>query len=233
MSRESPVTIVAQDGEVVLYSQFLSESERQSLFQDLLGAMDWRHEPIRIFGKLVLQPRLTAWVGDPGLRYKYSGITLTAAPWNEPLLMIKKRIEEVLGCPFNSVLMNLYRDGADSMGWHRDNEKELGPQPVIASVSLGAERVFQLRRYRSGEKSISVPLTSGSLLVMRGDCQTFWEHRIPKTSRAVGQRINLTFRRIVTYTPMSQINWGRSGLVLKKPSVYEKPDKNIHCLDYL
>ncbi len=192
----SPVTIIEQDAEVLLYSDIFSSSEGQSLFQDLFNSIEWRQESIRMFGKRVLQPRLTAWCGDDGLTYKYSGITLTAERWIEPLLVIKNRIEPILGCSFNSVLINLYRDGNDSMGWHRDNEKELGPQPVIASVSLGAERVFQLRRYRSKEKSISVPLSSGSLLVMRGDCQTFWEHQIPKTSRVVGQRINLTFRRI-------------------------------------
>jgi alkylated DNA repair dioxygenase AlkB len=142
-------------------------------------------------GRRVLIPRLTAWHGAAG--YVYSGIEMTPAPWNEPLLEIKAVAEAWAGQAFNSVLLNLYRDGRDSVSWHADNEPGLGRDPVIASVSLGAMRRFQMK-HRRREARVALDLRSGSCLVMAGATQHHWLHQVPKTSRPVGPRINLTFR---------------------------------------
>jgi len=138
-------------------------------------------------------PRLTAWHGEKG--YVYSGIRLEPAPWNEPLLELEAIAEELAWAPFNSVLLNLYRDGRDSVSWHADNEPGLGYNPVIASVSLGAQRRFQLRHRRSGAR-VSLDLPHGSCLIMAGATQHHWLHQLPKTARPVGPRINLTFRHM-------------------------------------
>jgi len=144
-----------------------------------------------------MQPRLTAWYGDPGKAYSYSGITMQPHNWTKALLEIKQRIEAVAGASFNSALLNLYRDGKDSMGWHRDNEKELGINPVIGSVSFGAARTFVLRHYTDKKLKQSIELTHGSFLLMRGRTQHCWEHSLPKRITSTGERINITFRRIL------------------------------------
>ena len=192
---ESP-NLLPHGGEVFLWPEFLDSAESQSLFQDLEKHVQWKQEPILMFGKRVMQPRLTAWYGDPGAAYRYSGIRMEPLAWIEPLSRIKEKIESRLGTRFNSVLLNYYRNGSDSMGWHRDNEPELGENPVIASLSLGAPRRFCLRAYRNPKVKTEVLLPSGGLLVMRGECQTHWEHSVPKSARIVMPRINLTFRWI-------------------------------------
>jgi alkylated DNA repair dioxygenase AlkB len=185
------------NGEVQYLPQFFAPQQSDAFLQNLITTIAWKQEPIKIFGKPVLQPRLTAWYGNPGKSYSYSGITMQPLTWTDDLLQIKQRIETFAGIAFNSALLNYYRNGHDSMGWHRDNEKELGPNPTIASVSFGAARSFQLRNH--ADKSIirTLQLTHGSLLLMRGQTQHYWQHRVPKTNTPTAARVNITFRVIV------------------------------------
>lgn len=181
------------DGELWLQPQFYSPIECQRLFEQL-EQLDWQQQAIRMFGKSVLQPRQQFWCGDKP--YTYSGLTLPVAPWPSCLAAIKSQIEQVSGHTFNSVLGNLYRNGQDHMGWHSDDEPELGSNPVIASLSLGQTRRFLLRHKRSGEK-FELPLADGCLLIMAGSTQHHWLHQIAKTQRPCTARINLTFRNII------------------------------------
>lgn len=164
----------------------------------LLDSTPWQQEHVTLFGKRHLQPRLEAWYGDPGACYTYSGIAHSPNAWNQALTALKKKIESLCGHRFNSVLLNLYRDGNDAMGLHADDEPELGERPVIASLSLGAERrmYFRHKRDKTAE-TFSIDLPSGSLLIMRGETQHHWKHGIRRTARACGPRINLTFRSII------------------------------------
>ena len=153
-----------------------------------------------MYGQRIAVPRLTAWFGDPRATYSYSGITMTPEAWTPLLLELKSLVEpKALGTPFNSVLLNLYRDGNDSVSWHSDDEPELGTNPVIASVSLGQARTFRLKHKRDDSiPPVEIELTHGSLLVMSGALQHFWKHQLPKRkSKSLGPRINLTFRRIL------------------------------------
>lgn len=180
---------------VDLINDFLTQNEAEMLFEVLKKGIEWKQEKIKIFGKEVVEPRLVAWYGDKA--YKYSGKLMQPQPWTKELLEIKSIIEENTGYKFNNVLLNYYRNGLDSMGWHSDDEAELGKNPVIASLSLGQERRFQFRF--KADKSIKVHylLSSGSLLLMKNDCQHLWQHQVPKSGIQVGERINLTFRLIV------------------------------------
>jgi alkylated DNA repair dioxygenase AlkB len=189
--------LLPYNGDVFFFPGFLSKNDSDNFLQQLTHSIAWKQEPIRLFGKTVMQPRLTAWYGDPGKQYAYSGITMPPLPWTATLQTIKTAAEKTTGHSFNSALLNLYRDGKDSMGWHRDNEKELGGNPVIASVSLGASRVFKLRYYTDKSICQSIELTHGSLLLMKGATQHYWEHQVAKTAKPVGARINITFRYIV------------------------------------
>jgi alkylated DNA repair dioxygenase AlkB len=179
------------DGVVRLHEEPLAETDARRLLDELMAVTAWRHEIATVMGRRVPIPRLTAWHGEIG--YVYSGIRMIPAPWNAPLLEIKAVAEACAGQAFNSVLLNLYRDGRDSVSWHADNEPGLGCNPVIASISLGATRRFQMKHRARGER-VSVDLPSGSCLVMAGATQHHWLHQLPKTSRPVGARINLTFR---------------------------------------
>ncbi len=164
----------------------------------LIDNIPWRSKEIRLFGKRYLQPRLTAWFGDPGCGYRYSGLDLEPLPWLPPLMQLRRRVESLCHSRFNSVLLNYYRDQNDSMGLHSDDERELGAEPVIASVSFGATRTIQFsHKSRRDLGSLKLPLTSGSLLVMRGSTQAHWKHGIAKERAPAGPRVNLTFRRIV------------------------------------
>lgn len=192
----TPVNLLPYDGSAILYHKFFNAEESAGYLQELQQHIAWRQEAIQLFGKPVMQPRLTAWYGDNDKAYSYSGITMQPLPWTRALHEIKEKIEKQSGHLFNSALLNLYRDGNDSMGWHRDNEKELGPDPVIASLSLGAKRMFRFRNYQDKKMVISVPLSSGSLLLMSGATQTHWQHQLPKNKEAMGIRINITFRHI-------------------------------------
>ena len=178
------------------HPNFFSESKSAIFFDALLTDIQWRHEAITIFGKKILQPRLTAWCGDPYKTYTYSGLTLKTQTWTNILLQIKKQVEIKAGVSFSGALLNQYRGGQDSMGWHSDNEKELGENPVIASVSLGATRKFKFRHRQKKELITSIDLTDGSLLLMKGQTQHHWLHSISKTARPTEPRINITFRII-------------------------------------
>lgn len=190
--------IPLQDAEVSYLPHLELGQPEKLLVERLITEVSWRSEQIVVWGKKVVQPRLIAWYGDTGRSYAYSGIQLVPMPWTPILFDIKARVERVVDSPFNTVLLNYYRDNKDSMGFHSDDEPELGRRPVIASLSLGAERTFIMKHKTSNEvRPVRLRLTSGSVLLMRGDTQRYWKHGIPKESRLCGPRINLTFRRIV------------------------------------
>ncbi len=168
------------------------------VLQRLTAEIAWRQQPVRMFGKLVQQPRLIAWHGDAGSDYAYAGLRLAPQPWTDLLLAIKQPVEACTGARFNSLLLNLYRDHSDSMGLHSDDEKELGRDPVIASVSFGATRIFRMKhRFKPEIPVQKIPLACGSVLLMKGKTQHFWKHGINKQSAPCGPRINLTFRMIL------------------------------------
>ena len=175
----------------------IPSQEADVAFQEIVEAAAWRQDEIVMFGKAVAVPRLTAWYGDTGASYSYSGITMHPKPWLPELTHLRTRVESLAACSFNSVLINLYRDGRDSMGWHSDDESELGPEPVIASVSLGSTRRFKLRRRDDHSVKVSIELAHGDLVIMSASTQTLWQHQIPKTARPLGPRVNLTFRTIL------------------------------------
>ena len=190
--------ILIVDGEMYYLSKLDLGRDGYRIFDQLTVDVPWRQESILVWGKMHLQPRLVAWYGDLGSDYTYSGITLTPLPWTDLLLEIKRRVETVTAASFNSVLLNYYRDNRDSMGFHSDDEPELGLRPVIASISLGQERTLILKhKLNKLVKPVRLKLTSGSLLLMKGETQTYWNHGIAKESRPCGPRINLTFRQIV------------------------------------
>ena len=164
----------------------------------LRADIDWQEEQLTLFGRQVQAPRLIAWHGDAGRSYRYSGVTHHPSPWTPLLAEIRDSVQQLAGHAFNSVLLNYYRHGQDSMGWHADDEAELGPNPVIASLSLGQDRRMRFRRRRQHSDTRELLLTHGSLLVMSGQTQSHWHHAIPKTRRAPGPRINLTFRHITS-----------------------------------
>jgi len=188
-------TIKIQNGEYVYVSNFFSKEKSDYYLNTLLNEIDWKQEAMNMYGKSINFPRLTAWYGDNDKPYTFSGITLNPQKWNDVLLEIKKCIEPKTQANFNSVLLNLYRNGKDSISWHTDAEKELGINPVIASVNFGATRKFQLRHNKTKE-IVELLLTHGSLLIMQGELQHYWQHQVPKTNQAVKERINLTFRVI-------------------------------------
>ncbi|WP_318438116.1 alpha-ketoglutarate-dependent dioxygenase AlkB family protein [Photobacterium leiognathi] len=185
--------ITINNGLIYWHPHFLSLQQAEHHYQQLNNELDWRQERIMMFGKSVLQPRLQTWLGDAA--YTYSGLTMHPQPFTASLMALKAQCEQVAQTPFNSVLGNLYRDGEDYMGWHQDNEPELGVQPVIASLSFGATRQFVFKHKTTKEK-IAFQLTPGSLLIMAGNTQQYWQHALPKTKRVNEPRINLTFRFI-------------------------------------
>ncbi|MES2878506.1 MAG: alpha-ketoglutarate-dependent dioxygenase AlkB [Pseudomonadota bacterium] len=189
--------IVMPDADVSFASKFNLPGDSSQILQKLISTVPWRAEKVTVWGKKFDQPRLIAWYGDEGKSYTYSGIHMDPNPWTSDLLDIKLAIEALVGVVFNSALLNYYRDERDSMGFHSDDEKELGPQPIIASLSLGEERTFVFKHKRlEGVKPKKIKLASGSLLVMKGDTQKNWKHGIEKESEPCGPRVNLTFRRI-------------------------------------
>ncbi|MCC5939280.1 MAG: alpha-ketoglutarate-dependent dioxygenase AlkB [Lunatimonas sp.] len=188
--------LLPYQGEAYYFPSFLTDEESQYLFLALESEINWNQEEIWMFGKRVMQPRLTALCGDPEIPYGYSGISMQASPFTSSLRRLKQRLDDLAQTTFTHVLLNYYRNGADSMGWHRDNEKVLGSAPVIASVSLGAERTFQFRHYEHKSTKMDLMLGSGSLLLMKGESQRFWEHQLPKAKGVLLPRINLTFRVI-------------------------------------
>lgn len=181
------------DWRTVDWQQLSNEAFEQIGFSHI----QWQREQIKMYGKQIPLPRLTAWYGDPGKVYRYSGITSQPQPSNKGLLYIKERIEQATGFHFNSVLLNWYRTGDDHMSWHADDEPELGANPVIASVNFGETRDFVVRRIDKPTQKIIIPLPHGSLLLMAGELQHYWQHSVPKRKKVKGSRFNLTFRAIV------------------------------------
>jgi alkylated DNA repair dioxygenase AlkB len=185
------------DGELYLIRQFYRPPESDRLFTILMEELAWQEEDIFIFGKWVKVPRLMCWYGDADAHYRYSGVEHEPLPWTAELQAIREKVERQCRQRFNSVLANLYRDGRDSMGCHADNEKELGVNPVIASLSFGDERLFRLHHKKRKKVSQDIMLGHGDLLLMVGAMQHHWLHALPKTKQLKAPRINLTFRRIV------------------------------------
>ena len=201
-SGEVPVRLALAAAEVDYHARFDAwPAAPDAMLRELIDHIPWQQQTIRIAGQARLQPRLTAWYGDPGTRYTYSGLTLDPAPWTPLLAKIRASVEAVSGYAFNSVLLNHYRDERDAMGMHSDDEPELGERPVIASVSLGAVRTFVVQprkgRAAEGASAFRLPLASGSLLLMAGDTQRNWKHGVDRERTPCGPRINLTFRRII------------------------------------
>lgn len=191
-----PIPLHLPDAEIMYYPAFFDKKEADEIYEELMNSIPWQQDEITVYGKNHLQPRLTALYGNEGKSYSYSNIKMEPHPWNLLLQKIKLKIESTTGNTFTTVLLNHYRDGKDSNGWHADNEKELGINPTIASLSFGAERNFQLKHNSNKELRKSIVLEHGSLLLMKGSTQHFWKHQIPKTAKPIGPRINLTFRFI-------------------------------------
>jgi alkylated DNA repair dioxygenase AlkB len=168
----------------------------EQLAQIRFNHINWKQESIRLYGKTIPLPRLTAWYGDPGKNYTYSGIQCCPDEWNKGLLHLKQKIEECAESSFNSALLNWYRNGEDHLHWHADDEAELGVNPVIASANFGDTRDFLLRRNDDHAKRLKIPLKHGTLLIMRGELQHHWQHSVPKRKKVNGSRFNITFRRI-------------------------------------
>lgn len=187
------ISSVSEDFDYVPH--FLSQPDAKQLFNDLLINTAWTQGEVTVFGRTHREPRLTCWVADEGINYKYSGKVNIATPWSKTLLHLKSTLEQFTSEQFNSVLINYYRDGQDSNGWHSDDEPELGEQPTIASVSLGATRDFKLRQKANHKCNYTLPLEHGSLFLMRHKSQSDWQHHLPKRANAES-RINLTFRLI-------------------------------------
>ena len=193
---EKPVTINLKDGSVFYDPCFFDYKEATYYFGILRNDIKWQQDNIKIFGKTYAQPRLTALYANNEKPYRYSNITMQPTKFSPVLLLIKSKVEKSTNLDFTSCLVNLYRDGQDSNGWHADNEKELGENPIIASVSFGAERFFHMKHRYDKSQKLKIKLENGSLLLMKGKTQHHWLHQIPKTKKKVGERINLTFRTI-------------------------------------
>lgn len=191
------IVIDVPDAEISYYPNFIAIAEADLIFKTLQHEIPWQQDLIKVFGKTYNQPRLTALFGNPDKSYSYSSITMYPNPWSPLLLELKNRIETIAETSFTTVLLNYYRDGIDSNGWHADNEKELGKNPIIASLSFGATRLFQLKHNTLKDQKLNLTLEHGSLLLMKGPTQHFWKHQIPKTKKFVGPRINLTFRVLI------------------------------------
>jgi alkylated DNA repair dioxygenase AlkB len=191
------VNLLPGEGIVNYYGKLMSTSESNAMAQALLDSIEWRNDEAVIYGKRIITKRKVAWYGEEAFSYTYSNTTKTALPWTPELLFLKNLAEKHSGETYNSCLLNLYHDGSEGMAWHSDGEKDLRKNGAIASLSFGAERKFCFKHKKSGEK-IDVFLEAGSLLVMKGETQTHWVHRLPPTTKVHQPRINLTFRTIVT-----------------------------------
>jgi alkylated DNA repair dioxygenase AlkB len=184
------------DGELYWLPQFYAKEQADAYFHKLSEQLDWQQEELFIYGRRLKVPRLIAWYGDEGAYYRYSGVDHQPQGWRSDLLALKDDMDAICGQIFNSVLANLYRDGQDSMGCHADNEKELGLNPIIASLSFGGSRLLRFRHNKTRQK-LDIELAHGDLLLMAGDLQQHWRHELPKSRKPKQPRINLTFRRII------------------------------------
>ena len=188
--------ILPFDGEVYLYQNFYEEDGLYSYFEELKHSILWKQDKMKIYGRQVNFPRLTSWYSDSDKTYTYSGVINTPLPFTPLLIKIKEATEALCKKQFNAALLNYYRDGRDSMGWHSDDERELSENPVIASASFGATRVFQFKHKVQKTVKVSLALNNGSLLVMQGETQHHWLHQVPKAKNEQNPRINITFRNI-------------------------------------
>lgn len=189
--------MLPRDGLARLFKDFVSPEEARTHFDDLYKNTPWESDEIRMYGKLILTKRQVALYGDEDLIYGYSGNKKQTIRWTASLLSIKERVESAMQSDFNVCLLNLYQNGKVGMAWHADDEKELGLQPVIASLTLGCDRVFVFKHKQTGEQ-VKLLLPEGSLLEMSGDCQKYWVHSLPKMSQITAPRINLTFRKVIS-----------------------------------
>lgn len=194
---ELPSKLELPGADLLFYPDWLTCKAADALMTSLRENIAWECHRIRIFGREVDSPRLSCWMGDAGASYVYSQTRFEPYSWLPELQSLRERLQNEFECQFNSVLANLYRDGQDSMGWHSDDEPELGKQPVIASVSLGATRRFSFKAKTENAKAVHLELPHGSLLLMRGDTQKNYRHALAKTVKPVGERLNLTFRNII------------------------------------
>ncbi|WP_447555858.1 alpha-ketoglutarate-dependent dioxygenase AlkB family protein [Vreelandella sp. EE22] len=191
----APVNLLPRDGEAYYLGRMLSEQEATLILECCVDELSWAHDRLVLFGKTIVTQRKVAWYGDASINYTYSGQTRTAQPWPEHLWRLKTRVEQECGERFNSCLANLYHSGEEGMGWHSDDEKELAPNGVIASLTLGGERRFSFKHKQDKER-VSLELEHGSLLIMQGATQTHWWHSLPKTRKSREVRVNLTFRQM-------------------------------------
>ncbi len=201
--RPQPLHIQKDGLSLQLIPDFLPPQQSVALFEQLLENSPWQQARLKVYGKWHSTPRLVCLYADQGLQYQYSGTLHSSLPWTQPLLSLKHHIEQASGSRFNSVLLNQYRNGQDTMGWHADDETELGTQPLIASFSLGASRDIHFKTKHGVADKICLSLANNSLLLMMGDTQKHWLHHIPKRARCTQPRINLTFRRILKHTVTS------------------------------
>ena len=184
------------DAQIRYYQKFLSNKEANHFFDAFISKIPWQEDEVKVFGKIYAQPRLTSLHSNKSTTYTYAGLTLKPQRMTTELLSLLERINSVCNHEFNCVLLNLYRDGSDSNGWHADNEKELGVHPQIASISFGSNRFFHFKHRSIKSESYKIELHHGSLLLMEGPMQEYWLHQIPKTKKPLSPRINLTFRKI-------------------------------------
>jgi len=190
-----PVNLLSQDGEANYYGVVIAYEQTEFFFSALFDSIKWKQDEVVIAGQRIVARRKVAWYGDKPFKYTYSNTTKTALPWTAELLQLKKVIEKKSGETYNSCLLNLYHNGREGMAWHSDNEKDLKKNAAIASISLGAERKFSFK-HKKTKKTVSLTLQNGSLLVMKGEIQTYWQHSLPPTQKTDKPRINLTFRSI-------------------------------------
>jgi len=191
-----PPNLLPSDGEAIYYGKILPQQEAEHYCETLLQTIPWKNDEAVIFGKHILTKRKVAWYGDSEYSYTYSNITKQALTWTQELLALKTLVEEITESSYNSCLLNLYHDGSEGMAWHSDDEKTLGKNAAIASLTFGAERKFAFK-HKQTKETVSLVLESGSLLVMKGATQANWLHRLPPTKKISEPRINLTFRTMV------------------------------------
>ncbi|BDA77170.1 DNA methylase [Leptospira kobayashii] len=195
---ETLTNLLPYEGIVHYYGKVLDTDQANRYFDTLFKTIEWKNDEAIIFGKHIITKRKAAWYGDNEYQYTYSGTTKQALLWTKELLELRRIVEDISETKFNSCLLNLYHDGEESMSWHSDDEKSLGLNTVIASLSLGAERKFSFK-HKNTKQSFSIYLENGSLLVMKGSTQTNWNHSLPKSKKIIQPRINLTFRTIIDF----------------------------------
>ena len=189
--------LLPKDGIAIYHGVIFGEKEATQISKELLDTIPWKQDEVVMFGKKIMTKRKVAWYADAGINYTYAGVKKSGLQWTEPLLKIKQKVEAITGANYNACLLNLYHEGEEGMGWHRDNEKEIVAESSIASVSLGAARKFAFKHATTNER-VDIELENGSLLDMKGAIQQYWYHALPKTMRIKQLRINLTFRLMHT-----------------------------------